>query len=182
MGAFNNSKFDLTSFNTSTSMEASITGASAFDYEINIGQVLIEKSADKVNSYFDYETSANFYINIEIKDKLSADMDYQSSAILTSEISIESIPESEIVYEAKATASLVGEEYIEIAGFILRPGQEIIIDTCELTATIDGENAMHLLTPDGDFFDFLPGQNDIEVTAVGGNGISIDTYWKDRWL
>lgn len=182
MGAFNNSKFNLNSFNTSTSAEASIVGASAFDYEIKIGQVLIEKSADKVNSYFDYETSANFYTNIEIKDKLSAELNYQSSAILTSEISIGNIPESEIVYEAKAMASLVGEEYIEIAGFTLRPGQEIIIDTCELTATIDGENAIHLLTPDGDFFDFLPGQNDIEVTAIGGDNISIDTYWKDRWL
>ena len=41
---------------------------------------------------------------------------------------------------------------------------------------------MHLMSTDGDFFDFLIGDNDIEIEAVGANGVQIDTYWKDKWL
>lgn len=88
----------------------------------------------------------------------------------------------EIVYDASAVASMLGEEYIELVGVTLRPGEQLEIDTCALTATINGQNVMHLLSNDGDFFDFFPGANVIEIEATGAGAVAVDTFWKDKWL
>lgn len=88
----------------------------------------------------------------------------------------------DVVFDASAVASMLGQEYIELNGITLRPGEQLEIDTCALTATINGQNVMHLLSRDGDFFDFFPGANEIEIEATGAGAVAVDTFWKDRWL
>lgn len=88
----------------------------------------------------------------------------------------------DVVFGASAVASMLGEEYIEFVGITLRPGEQLEIDTCALTATINGRNVMHLLSHDGDFFDFFPGANEIEIEATGAGSVAVDTFWKDKWL
>lgn len=88
----------------------------------------------------------------------------------------------DIVFDASAVSSMLGEEYIELVGVTLRPGEQLEIDTCALTATINGQNVMHLLSNDGDFFDFFPGANEIEIESTGAGAVAVDTFWKDKWL
>ncbi|MEJ8786101.1 phage distal tail protein [Peptoniphilus sp. HCN-40583] len=88
----------------------------------------------------------------------------------------------DVVFDASAVSSMLGQEYIELSGITLRPGEQLEIDTCALTATINGQNVMHLLSNDGDFFDFFPGANEIEIEATGAGAVAVDTFWKDKWL
>ena len=155
MGAYNTGKFNIGKFNVKSNNNITLTANS----EINYFTIL----------------------EIKLKETAGLEINFDASAVATSIILIEDL-NSEITFEAEGIGSLLGEEYIEIKGFVLRPGQEIEINTCDLTATINGENAIHLLTEEGDFFDFLPGANDIKIDAVGAGSVSIDTYWKDRWL
>ena len=113
--------------------------------------------------------------------KSNADMEINSRALSTN-LMYASEATGDMSIDAFGVGSLLGEDYVEIAGLVLKPGQEVEIDMCNLTVTVNGENAMHLMSTDGDFFDFLIGDNDIEIEALGANGVQIDTYWKDKWL
>lgn len=88
----------------------------------------------------------------------------------------------DVVFDASGVASMLGQEYIELNGIVLAPGEQLEIDTCALTATINGQNVMHLLSHNGDFFDFFPGANEIEIEATGAGAVAVDTFWKDKWL
>lgn len=181
MGAYNTGKFNIGKFNIKSNNNITLTANSEINYFTNVEDILIQKELEKVGATIDYEASATSILEIKLKEIAVSEINFDASAVATSIILIEDL-NSEITFEAEGIGSLLGEEYIEIKGFVLRPGQEIEINTCDLTATINGENAIHLLTEDGDFFDFLPGENDIKIDAVGAGSVSIDTYWKDRWL
>ena len=49
----------------------------------------------------------------------------------------------------------------------IAPGNRLIIDTKNLTVTLNGENALHLI--DGDFFDLVLGNNKITYTDASAN-------------
>lgn len=181
MGAYNTGKFNIGKFNVKSDNSITLTANSEINYFTNVEDILIQKEIDKAGAAIDYEASATSILEIKLKENAGLEIDYEASAMATSIILIENL-NTEITFESEGIGSLLGEEYIEIKGFVLKPGQEIEINTCDLTATINGENAIHLLTEEGDFFDFLPGANDIKIDAVGAGSVSIDTYWKDRWL
>lgn len=181
MGAYNTRKFNIGKFNIKSNNNITLTANSEINYFTNVEDILIQKELGRVGATIDYESSATSILEIKLKEIAVSEINFDASAVATSIILIEDL-NSEITFEAEGIGSLLGEEYIEIKGFVLRPGQEIEINTCDLTATINGENAIHLLTEDGDFFDFLPGENEIKIDAIGAGSVSIDTYWKDRWL
>lgn len=120
---------------------------------------LVHKWAESANTEIAYDTSI-IYSTIAKPDPVTLD----------------------VVFDASAVSSMLGEEYIELVGVTLRPGEQLEIDTCALTATINGQNVMHLLSNDGDFFDFFPGANEIEIEATGAGAVAVDTFWKDKWL
>ena len=62
----------------------------------------------------------------------------------------------------------------------LRAGQTLEIDLCDLTATIDGENAIHTISEGSDWFDLLPSENEVSISCNGT--IDVEMFWKDRWL
>lgn len=90
---------------------------------------------------------------------------------------------SDIRIETAANQILAGESVISLEGIILKPGDELIINTCDMTVTLNGQNAMEYFSDDSEFFNLLNGINTIIYND--GNDerdVSFDIIWKDRWL
>ncbi len=173
-------KFNVGKFNVKNSEIASVNGNSDLVLESNISKFLVDKYISEAEVSIELDAKANFYIKI-MGVKSNADMEINSRALSTN-LMYASESTGDMSIDAFGVGSLLGEDYVEIKGLVLKPGQEVEIDMCNLTVTVNGENAMHLMSTDGDFFDFLIGDNDIEIEAIGANGVQIDTYWKDKWL
>lgn len=173
-------KFNVGKFNVKNSEIASVNGNSNLVLESKISKFLVDKYISKAEASIELDSKANLHIRITGIES-NVDMEMNSKA-LSSNLVYASEAIGDMSINAYGVGSLLGEDYVEIAGLVLKPGQEVEIDMCNLTVTVNGENAMHLMSTDGDFFDFLIGDNDIEIEAVGANGVQIDTYWKDKWL
>ena len=90
---------------------------------------------------------------------------------------------SDIQLQTKGEHTLAGEELISLAGLVLKPGDELVIDTCEMTVSVNGQNMMKFVSNDSEFFSLLPGDNELIYTdGVSSRKISIDILWKDRWV
>ncbi len=75
------------------------------------------------------------------------------------------------------------EEYISLPGIILRTGDELIINTDEMTVTLNGQNVVQYLSRDSEFFLFNPHENDIIYTSANPNDkVDIKILWKDAYL
>ncbi|AKL96611.1 phage tail protein [Clostridium aceticum] len=62
-------------------------------------------------------------------------------------------------------------------------GDKLVINTDTLQATINGQNALHLIEGDIDLFYLKPGQNQIRYTDTSGNrNIRLTIEYRDRWL
>lgn len=86
-----------------------------------------------------------------------------------------------ITTEAKQT--LAGESVITLENLDLKPGDEIIINTCDMTVTKNGQNAIEYFSSDSEFFNLLSGLNTLVYSDTNSNReISFDVIWKDRWL
>lgn len=150
--------------------------------------ITIDAAGNQVVNQYSGRVTSSITCNAQLvphvhKWAASADTEINyDTSIVYSTITKPAPVDLEIVYDASAVASMLGEEYIELVGVTLRPGEQLEIDTCALTATINGQNVMHLLSNDGDFFDFFPGANVIEIEATGAGAVAVDTFWKDKWL
>ncbi len=73
-------------------------------------------------------------------------------------------------------------ECLELAleGINLMPGDELIIDAEKMTVTINGQNALRLMSSGSEFLKLLPGNN--EVRFEGNGKADMFLIWKDRWL
>lgn len=90
---------------------------------------------------------------------------------------------STLVMNTEASQTLSGEELINLEGIILKPGDELIINTCDMTVTINGQNAMQYFSNDSDFISLLSGINTLEYNdSNSSRNVSFDVIWKDRWL
>lgn len=174
-------KYNLGKFNIKDSAETSV-GASA---EINLSSacksVEVEKliKTDKVVEIH-INSKALAYAQIT-SSKANTEIVLDTKAI-ASNLVFSDRGFSDIEILSKAVAALLGEAYLELNNINLRPGEEVEIDTCNLTVTKNGENALHLMSSDGDFFDFLIGENGVDIVAEGAGNIQVDAYWRDKWL
>lgn len=90
---------------------------------------------------------------------------------------------ADMLMTTKADQVLSGESNIDLTGIILKPGDELVINTCDMTVTINGQNAMEYFSSDSDFFTLLNGLNTLEYRDSNSmRNISFDVIWKDRWL
>ena len=88
-----------------------------------------------------------------------------------------------LVMLTQATQQLSGEQVMRFEDLVLHPGDELVINTCDLTVTLNGENAMEYFTADSEFITLLNGENIIEYNdGSGTRNVSFDIIWKDRWL
>lgn len=88
-----------------------------------------------------------------------------------------------LVMLTQATHQISGEQVMRLDGLILKPGDELVINTCDMTVTLNGQNAMEYFSADSEFITLLNGLNTLEYND-GSNSreISFDIIWKDRWL
>lgn len=90
---------------------------------------------------------------------------------------------SSMVMTTESIQSLAGESMIMLENINLLPGDELIINTCEMTVTINGQNAMEYFSSESDFFSFLNGINELVYSDTESEReIFLDAIWKDRWL
>ena len=89
-----------------------------------------------------------------------------------------------LIMATEANQLLSGEEVIVLEGLVLDPGDELVINTYDMTVTLNGQNAMEYFSSDSDFIKLLNGLNTIEYNDGNGGSrnISFDILWKDRWL
>ena len=88
-----------------------------------------------------------------------------------------------LVMLTQAVHQLSGEQMMRFEDLALRPGDELVINTCDLTVTLNGQNAMEYFAADSEFITLLNGENTIEYNdESGARKISFDMIWKDRWL
>lgn len=90
---------------------------------------------------------------------------------------------SDMVIKTYADQAVQGESVIDLEGLILRPGDELIINTCDMTVMLNGQNGTQYFSPDSEFFALLSGDN--EIIYSDGNttrNVTLDIIWKDRWL
>lgn len=88
-----------------------------------------------------------------------------------------------IVLTADASQSVQGEAVITLEGLVLAPGGELIINTVDMTVTINAESGMQYFSADSEFFALLNGANTILYNDGETNRtINLDVIWKDRWL
>lgn len=84
---------------------------------------------------------------------------------------------------AEAASTLSGEASIHLTSLTLKPNETLVIDTNDMTITINGENGMRYLTADSEFFNLKQGVNTLVYHDTSGSrNISLNAIWKDRWL
>lgn len=102
----------------------------------------------------------------------------EGTKVLTAESEI-----SKLAMSTEANQVLAGESVITLEGITLKPGDELVINTCDMTVTINGQNAMEYFSNDSDFFTLLNGLNTLIYNdSNSSRNISFDVIWKDRWL
>lgn len=69
-------------------------------------------------------------------------------------------------------------DYIKFVGLTLVAGDELIIDTDHMTATLNGVNVIQYVTDDSTFFP-IHAEDQIEISGNGQAAVVVQ--WKDRW-
>lgn len=88
-----------------------------------------------------------------------------------------------LVMLTEANHQISGEQVMRFEDLVLKPGDELVINTRDLTVTLNGLNAMEYFAADSEFITLLNGENTIEYNdESGARKISFDIIWKDRWL
>lgn len=172
---FNRGKFNVKAYKSNT-----VTASTGMVYESELTGYLLERYTDPVTATVIYGTALKGIVGKNAVP-FPLDMEFTSYALASNLIYSEP-GSSDVLYTADAIGAMLGEEYLEINNIKLPPGAEIEIDMCELTVTVNGENAMDFLSDECDFFHLLPGVNEVNIVARGSNSMEIRTYWKDRWL
>jgi len=87
---------------------------------------------------------------------------------------------AEATVEVSFAAGRMHVEVIEFNGQF-KPGDQIIIDNERLKFTINGQNALHLMS--GDFFDLNTGENEIIYTDdQSGRTVRMRITFRDRYV
>lgn len=96
---------------------------------------------------------------------------------------------AEMIMATSANLIVQGEAVINLRDdqsntwLALAPGDELIINTDEMTITVNDQNGMRYFSMDSDFFKLLSGENKIVYSdRSGSRDVLVDIIWKDRWL
>lgn len=98
-------------------------------------------------------------------------------------LTADALPSDAISGMTVQTASVYGISAIAFPSLVLEPGDKLIIDTNKMTVTLNGENVIHTMNNDGEFFALMQGY-DIVTYSDSSNerSVNIKVEWKDRWL
>jgi len=74
-------------------------------------------------------------------------------------------------------------DHIHLSGLRFRSGDELIIDTDNMTVTQNGQGIMRFVDRDSEFFLINPGINEVVFRSTGTNNqADMRILWKDAWL
>jgi len=74
-------------------------------------------------------------------------------------------------------------EHIHLPNLVIGVGGELIIDTDNMTITMNGQNVMRFLSRDSEFFLLNPATNELTFTSGNANNrADIRVLWRDAWL
>ncbi len=84
---------------------------------------------------------------------------------------------------SNASSQVTREEEIYLPDLVLRAGQELIINTCDLTIAVDGQNVINYLDNSSVFFELVPNDNTIIYEdSSGSRNVEIDIIFKDKYV
>jgi hypothetical protein len=83
----------------------------------------------------------------------------------------------------KGAVTMLGYATIALPGLIVPPGGDLVIDTEQMTVTLNGDDVTRYFDAESEFFKLKPGEN-IVVFEDGAESrnVSIKILWKDLWL
>lgn len=176
---FNRQPFNRGKFNVGITSTMSNSG---------IGQIKLKTTDVKVYKII----SANSISNMSLKGSLEGTKVYRVEAT-PSNMTMTAKSEGTKVYiviadnanmfmTSQADQILAGEKIIKLEKALM-PGDELIINTCDMTITLNGTNAADYFSDESNFFDLLKGINILIYSDSESNrDISFDIIWKDKWL
>lgn len=177
---FNRQAFNRGKFNAPVSQSYSLSGTSSMKMGTEPIKVSLHISAKL--------EVTNLVLNTELDQTTVllmsglANMAMTSKAVAIHDISIKSL-ESSMAMDTTSEPYISGEDVIDLKGIVLRPGDELVINTCDMTVTINGQNAVKFVTDDSSFFELLTGENNIIYSDSNtARNIIFDIIWKDRWI
>jgi len=94
-----------------------------------------------------------------------------------------STPSVPINLNTKGSAVMFGYSTLFLPDLVVPPDGELVIDTENMTITLNGENVTRFFGQDSEFFKLKPGEN-IVIYEDGeqNRDISYKILWKDLWL
>ncbi|MGO3751217.1 MAG: phage distal tail protein [Peptoniphilaceae bacterium] len=173
-------KYNLGKFNIKNGKDESIMAVVNMDLNTDLEKHLKISESGKIGSSFSIESE----VNTKVIKFATSTLEFIEidSEIDGTVLKIADKVNSEIEVDATSISSLLGTDNLQLNNNLsLKQGQVLEIDLCDLTVTIDGENAVHILSDSSDWFDLLPGENELSI-ETNGESINTDIYWKDRWL
>ena len=178
---FNTQKFNLGKFNVSTSNVKSMSGAVTVITDA-LGVMSVKKRLSGTSNTIGKTEPAAMIRKVQLSAN-PIEVLTESSAKWYNRLLLHA-DTVEVTTGASAKAiEVYGVETISLPDIVLKPGQELIIDTNEMTVTIDGENAIHLLSADSDFFALMQGENTITYSDNSNKRTAgLKVMWKNRWV
>ena len=178
---FNTQKFNIGKFNVPSTNVASMSGAATVTTGASGSMSVKKRLSGTANATGRLEPASiirKVQISAEPIEALTGALGKWYNRLLLHAAPVEAVTGA----SAKAI-EVYGVETISLPDIVLKPGQELIIDTNEMTVTIDGENAIHLLSADSDFFALMQGENIITYSDnAEGRTAGLKVVWKDVWL
>lgn len=156
---FNLAPFNLQPYNRAVVVEAlmSVTFETSVDMKSRLSAEMtlsatISTATEVVSNYIrEIPFSTTIDVSTEFISRLNSDMLLKANFEPRTELSVEI-------------------DYLHIDGITFtgefKPGDKLIIDTKKMTVTLNGQNALHLVT--GDFFDLILGTNKITYSDTEG--------------
>lgn len=177
---FNRQPYNRGKFNTPSIQTTSTSGLSILKLAGNEVKPRQDMTGYGISAFILRTTSSNA---INIKNSGGSATLILDSKVSPTKIHYGVLDISNIQLQTKGEPTLAGEELIRLTELVLKPGDELVIDTCEMTVSVNGQNMMKFVSNDSEFFSLLPGDNEIIYTdGVATRKVSIDILWKDRWV
>jgi hypothetical protein len=174
-----NRPFNRSAFNRPAKTTSSTTGIALIKFS---GSLNLNRTVSIPANQSSVKISANLTPTVEkyIAGKSEIKLSSQANAtkVLDAGIGL-----AAIVLGGSVVQSVQGEAVITLEDLNLAPGDELVINTTDLTVTVNGQNGTQYFSPDSEFFTLLNGVNTIVYSDTEAErNINLDVIWKDRWL
>jgi hypothetical protein len=90
---------------------------------------------------------------------------------------------SPLTLNAKGAVTMLGYATIALPGIVIPPAGTLVIDTEQMTVTLNGDDLTRYFSADSEFFKLKPGDNIIVYEdGADSRSVSYKILWKDLWL